>query len=89
MGAVEVAGRARLGDHGTCAWGRRWKRGYPWQQERGLASIPWAAGRALDRGQGRAPGRSVELQQGGAAMAGRGGRHGRDAEGAGMTGEAL
>ncbi|XP_035819417.1 uncharacterized protein [Zea mays] len=55
----------------------------------GCASIPWAAGRALDRGQGRAPGRSVKLQQGGATMAGRGGRHGRDVERAGMTSEAL
>jgi hypothetical protein len=40
-------GELGLGDHGTCAWGRRWERGYPWQQERGLASTPWeGAGRA-------------------------------------------
>jgi hypothetical protein len=40
-------GELGLGDHGTCAWGRRWERGYPWQQERGLASTPCeGAGRA-------------------------------------------
>lgn len=39
-------------------------RGYPWQQERGLASTPWeGARRALDRGQGRAPGSGVGHQE--------------------------
>ena len=51
-------------------------RGYPWQQKRGLASTPWeGARRALDRGQGRAPGSGVGHQETEAGV-----RAGMDAE---------